>query len=146
MSLICVGTPSATAKVLATGKRRIGMIGLAFKTGTDDLHESPLVTVAGYLIGKGLSLLVYDPEVHLSSLLGANRRFIEQHLPHIGGLVRSELSTVVTESDVFLIGSSDKRTIEAVKRMARPDQLVVDLANIGGPNGLQAQYVGLTWS
>ena len=73
----------AIEKVMATGKRRIGMIGLSFKTGTDDLRESPLVPLAEHFIGKGLSLLVYDPEVHLSSLLGANRRFIEQHVPHI---------------------------------------------------------------
>ena len=135
----------AIAKVLKTGKRRVGMIGLAFKTGTDDLRESPLVTVAEHLIGKGLSLLVYDPEVHLSSLLGANRRFIEEHLPHIGGLVRSELATVMAESDVLLLGSSDKRTIEAVRRLATPQHVVVDLAHIGEPHRLQAQYVGLTW-
>ena len=74
----------AIAKVMATGKRRIGMIGLSFKTGTDDLRESPLVLLAEHFIGKGCTLLVYDPEVHLSNLLGANRRYIEQHLPHIG--------------------------------------------------------------
>ena len=74
------------------GKRRIGMIGLAFKTGTDDLRESPMVMLAEHLIGKGMSLLVYDPDVQLSSLLGANRRYIEQHLPHIGALVRPDLA------------------------------------------------------
>jgi GDP-mannose 6-dehydrogenase len=135
----------AIAKVLETGRRRIGMIGLAFKTGTDDLRESPLVTVAEHLIGKGLSLLVYDPEVHLSSLLGANRRFIEDRLPHIGALVRSDLSTVVSESQVLLIGSSDKRTLEAVRRLATAEQVVVDLAHIGATDGLQARYVGLAW-
>jgi GDP-mannose 6-dehydrogenase len=135
----------AVDKVLESGRRRVGMVGLAFKTGTDDLRESPLVTVAERLIGKGLSLLVYDPEVHLSSLLGANRRFIEEHLPHIGALVRSDLEAVVAESDVLLIGSSDKRTLQEVKRLARADQIVVDLANIGEPEGLAAQYVGLTW-
>ena len=136
----------AIQKIMQTGKRRVGMIGLAFKTGTDDLRESPLVTVAEHLIGKGLSLLVYDPEVHFSSLLGANRRFIEDHLPHIGGLVRSDLETVVSESDVLLIGSSDKKTAEAVRQLARDDQVVVDLANIGGQEDLRAQYVGLTWN
>ncbi len=74
----------AIEKVMATGKRRIGMVGLSFKTGTDDLRESPLVLLAEHFIGKGLSLLVYDPEVHLSNLLGANRRFIEKHMPHLG--------------------------------------------------------------
>ena len=136
----------AITKVLETGKRRVGMIGLAFKTGTDDLRESPLVTVAEHLIGKGLSLLVYDPDVHLSSLMGANRRFIEAHLPHIGALVRSDLDSVISESDVLLIGSNDKRTIAALRRLATPAHVVVDLANIGDSNGLQAQYLGLAWS
>src|SRR5690606_14688618 len=65
----------AIAKIAATGKRRIGLIGLSFKTGTDDLRESPLVLLAKHLVGEGMQLLVYDPEVHLSRLLGANRRF-----------------------------------------------------------------------
>jgi GDP-mannose 6-dehydrogenase len=136
----------AIGKVLQTGKRHIGMIGLAFKTGTDDLRESPLVAVAEHLFGKGLSLRIYDPEVHLSSLLGANRRFIESHLPHIGKLVHSDLAAVVAESEVLLIGSSDKRTIEAVRRLATASHVIVDLANIGNPAGLAAQYLGLTWS
>jgi len=135
----------AIAKVLATGRRRVGLVGLAFKTGTDDLRESPLVTVAEHLIGKGLSLLVYDPEVHLSSLLGANRRFIEDRLPHIGALVRSELAAVVADSDVLLIGSSDKRTLEEMRRVVTADHVVVDLTHIGATDGLPAQYVGLAW-
>jgi GDP-mannose 6-dehydrogenase len=135
----------AIAKVLGTGRRRVGMIGLAFKTGTDDLRESPLVAVAEHLIGKGLSLLVYDPEVHLSSLLGANRRFIEDRLPHIGALVRSDLAAVVAQSEVLLIGSSDKRTLEAVRRLATADHVVVDLAHIGDTDDLSARYVGLAW-
>src|SRR5437660_8119143 len=85
----------AIAKVMDTGKRRIGMIGLSFKTGTDDLRESPLVLLAEHFIGKGLSLLVYDPEVHLSSLLGANRRFIEKHVPHIAQVMRRDIADVL---------------------------------------------------
>lgn len=135
----------AIAKVMETGKRRVGMIGLAFKTGTDDLRESPLVLMAEHLIGKGFSLLVYDPEVHLSSLLGANRRFIETHVPHIGGLIRNNLDAVVSESDVLVVGLNDKKTIEGLKRLARPDQVLVDLASIGEHAGLAAGYVGLSW-
>jgi GDP-mannose 6-dehydrogenase len=135
----------AIEKVLATGKRRVGMIGLAFKTGTDDLRESPLVSVAEHLIGKGLSLLVYDPDVRLSSLLGANQRFIEQHLPHIGGLMRDDLGAVVAGSDVLLLGSTEPRAIEAVLRAATPEHVVIDLAHVERPPELQARYVGLTW-
>ncbi len=135
----------AIAKVVSSGKRRAGMIGLAFKTGTDDLRESPLVLLAEHLIGKGLSLLVYDPEVHLSRLLGANRSFIEAHVPHIGRLLRRDLESVVAQSEVLIVGLNDKKTIERLKPLARPDQLVVDLVNIGDRSGLQAQYIGLCW-
>jgi GDP-mannose 6-dehydrogenase len=135
----------AIAKVLGSGKRRIGLIGLAFKAGTDDLRESPLVLLAEQLVGKGLSLLVYDPEVHLSNLLGANRRFIEQHVPHLGVLLRPELETVVAGSDVLVVGLNDRATVEGLKRHARPDQLVLDLVNIPDRAGLPGQYVGLSW-
>ncbi len=100
----------AIAKVAATAKRRIGMIGLSFKTGTDDLRESPLVLLAEHFIGKGCTILVYDPEVHLSRLLGANRRYIEQHLPHIGSLIRSDIAAVIAGSDVLVVGLGDRRT------------------------------------
>ena len=126
----------AIRKATSSGKRRVGMIGLAFKTGTDDLRESPLVMLAEHLIGKGFSLLVYDPDVHLSSLLGANRRYIEQHLPHIGGLVRADLASVVAESDMLIVGTTDKKTIEQVKELAGPETEILDLANIGGRDGL----------
>jgi GDP-mannose 6-dehydrogenase len=135
----------AIAKVLATGKRRVGLVGLAFKSGTDDLRESPMVYLAEHLIGKGLSLLVYDPEVHLSSLIGANRRFIETHVPHIGALIRPDLSAVVADSDVLVLGLSDKKTVEALRGCVRPEQTLVDLVNVGERAGLPGTYLGLTW-
>jgi GDP-mannose 6-dehydrogenase len=135
----------AIAKVLATGKRRVGLVGLAFKSGTDDLRESPMVYLAEHLIGKGLSLLVYDPEVHLSSLIGANRRFIETHVPHIGGLIRSDLAAVVAESEVLVLGLSDKKTVEALRSCVRPEQILIDLVNVGERAGLPGRYVGLAW-
>ena len=111
----------AIAKVMETGKRRVGMIGLSFKTGTDDLRESPLVLLAEHFIGKGLELLVYDPEVELSRLLGANRRFIEQHVPHIGSLLRPDLAAVVDASDVVVLGSSDRAVQRDLAQRLRPD-------------------------
>jgi len=135
----------AVRKVLDTKMRRVGMIGLAFKTGTDDLRESPLVTVAEQLIGKGLSLLVYDPEVHLSSLLGANRRFIEEHLPHIGALIRRDMADVTSMSDVLLVGSSDKATVRELRRLAEPRHVIIDLAPITDAADIEASYVGLAW-
>ena len=102
--------------------------------------------LAEHLIGKGMSLLVYDPDVLLSSLLGANRRYIEQHLPHIGGLVRPDLASVVAESDLLVVGTTDKKTIEQLKQMAGGDKQILDLANIGDRAGLKAGYAGLSWA
>ncbi len=135
----------AIAKVIGSGKRRIGMIGLSFKTGTDDLRESPLVALAEHFIGKGLNLLVYDPDVHLSNLLGANRRFIERHVPHIGLLMRGEIEPVIAQSEVLVVGLSDAQVFEAIRKRTRPDQIVVDLVNIPDRRGIAARYVGLCW-
>jgi GDP-mannose 6-dehydrogenase len=135
----------AIAKVLASGKRRIGMIGLSFKTGTDDLRESALVLMAEHFIGKGLILQVYDPEVHLSRLLGANRRFIEQHVPHIGSLMCGDVESVVAGSDLLVVGLSEPRIFEALARHAREDQVVLDLVNIPRNKALRAKVIGLSW-
>jgi GDP-mannose 6-dehydrogenase len=135
----------AIAKVLASGKRRVGMIGLSFKTGTDDLRESPLVLMAEQFIGKGLALLVYDPEVHLSQLLGANRRFIEQHLPHIGSLLRGNIEAVISDSDVLVVGLNERRVFDALKRHVRKDQIVLDLVNVPERETLPAAVEGLCW-
>ncbi len=135
----------AIAKVAASGKRRIGMIGLSFKTGTDDLRESPLVALAEHFIGKGFHLRIYDPEVQLSRLLGANRRFIEQHVPHIGELMQGDLAAVIAESDLLIVGLSDAGLLEALRAQARPDQQVLDLVNIPGRAQWPCPVEGLCW-
>jgi GDP-mannose 6-dehydrogenase len=135
----------AIEKVLSSGRRRIGMIGLSFKTGTDDLRESPLVILAEQLIGKGLNLLVYDPEVHLSRLLGANRRFIESHIPHIGSLMRPEIEQVIAESELLVVGLNHAAVFEALRRHVREDQIVLDLVKIPEANRLPARAIGVAW-
>ena len=135
----------AIDKVIASGKRRIGLIGLSFKTGTDDLRESPLVLLAEHCIGKGLSVMVYDPEVHLSSLLGANRRFMEQHVPHLGQLMKSELADVVAGSDLLVVGLNDARVFATLSETVRPGQIVLDLVRMPGRDKLRSAYEGLCW-
>ncbi|MFZ5512288.1 MAG: nucleotide sugar dehydrogenase [Pseudomonadota bacterium] len=135
----------AIAKVMETGKRRVGMIGLSFKTGTDDLRESPLVLLAEHFIGKGLNLLVHDPEVQLSRLLGANRRFIEHHVPHIGSLMRDDMAQVIAESEVIVVGLSGDGIFQALERHVREDQVVIDLVNIPAGVRLKGRHIGLCW-
>ncbi len=135
----------ALQKIQRTGLRRMGLIGLSFKPGTDDLRESPLVRLAEHCIGKGMSLLVYDPGVHLSQLLGANRRFIEQTIPHIAHLLRGRLEDVVAGSDLLVVGLNDGETTEALIRHARPEQVLIDLVRLPHRDGLRARYEGLCW-
>ena len=135
----------ALRKILATGKRRIGFIGLSFKTGTDDLRESPLVTLAEQLIGKGMQLSVYDPEVHLSQLIGANRRFIDSHLPHIGQLLQPEIGTVIAASDVLVVGLSGAAVADALALGCRADQVLIDLVNLPNRSAFRARVEGLSW-
>ena len=135
----------AIAKVLESGKRRIGVIGLAFKAGTDDLRESPMVLMAEHLIGKGLQLRIYDPGVHLSSLIGANRRYIEQHVPHIGALVCRDLQTVIAEAELLIVALGDRDTLDGLRAHAREDQILVDLTGISHPGEIRGNHVGLCW-
>lgn len=135
----------AIAKVMGSGKRRVAMIGLSFKTGTDDLRESPLVSLAEYFIGKGLQLSIYDPDVHLSNLLGANRRFIEQHVPHIGSLLRRDLVSVLHDAEVIVVGLEQAAIFDALREHVRDDHLIIDLVNIPSRMGLRGAYAGLCW-
>ena len=135
----------ALQQVLASGKRKIGFLGLSFKTGTDDLRESPLVMLAEQLIGKGCQLSIYDPEVHLSQLLGANRRYVEQHLPHIGQLVRADIAAVIAESELIVVGLSGADIAQALARHAVAGQQVLDLVRLSNVDQIAADVKGLCW-
>lgn len=131
--------------IVASGRRRIGMVGLSFKTGTDDLRESPLVTLVERLIGKGFDLRIYDPEVHLARLLGANKSFIERHLPHIGQMLHGELADVVGGSELVVLGSNSRVVIDATAALLQPEQQVLDLVGLSEPQALRAPVQGLCW-
>lgn len=136
----------AVEAVLHTGKKKIGILGLSFKAGTDDLRESPLVQLIKRLIGEGCSVQIWDCDVSLGRLVGSNRQFIEEVIPHIGSLLHSELNEVIRNAEVVLIGTRavDRRTVED---QVLPDQLVIDLVNLERarrPEGL-AHYEGICW-
>jgi GDP-mannose 6-dehydrogenase len=117
---------SAIDRVLGTKKRRIGVVGLAFKPGTDDLRESPVVTLVEALIGKGCDVRILDRNVSMAKLVGANRRYIEAEIPHIASLLSDDVETLVAHSEVLVIGSA---SLDAARAMAtaRAHAIVVDL-------------------
>jgi GDP-mannose 6-dehydrogenase len=121
--------------VLRTRRRRIGMVGLAFKPTSDDLRESPMVALAEALIGKGCDVRIYDPTVVLASLRGANRRYIESEIPHIGSLLCDDLATFLSHAEVLVFGTSGHDAARI--RIAAGDRTIVDLthgalANVAG--------------
>jgi GDP-mannose 6-dehydrogenase len=103
------------------------------------------VTLAEQLIGKGLQLSVYDPEVHLSQLLGANRLYIEKHLPHIGQLVRADIGAVIGESELVVVGIRDATVLQGLKAHLKAEHVVLDLVNLPAGAASPAKVHGLNW-
>ena len=131
--------------VRQTGLKKIGFLGFSFKAGTDDLRESPLVEMIEYLLGKGYQIEIYDKNVSLARLHGANRAFIEREIPHIAQLMCSTMEEVLEVSEVIVIGNKAPEFRDALK-LARPDQIVIDLVRIvDSPEETPAQYRGLCW-
>jgi len=131
--------------VLNHGSKSVGMIGLSFKSGTDDLRESPLVTLAERFIGKGLDLKIYDPEVNLARLIGANKRYIEESIPHISSLMRDNCEEIIENSDILIVGLSDKPLLEMLHAKCRADHYVIDLVGMSDGDTLKGTYQGICW-
>jgi Predicted UDP-glucose 6-dehydrogenase len=123
----------------------VGMLGLSFKSGTDDLRESPLVMVAKRLIGEGCEIRIFDPEVHLSRLLGANRHFIETNIPHLGSLLCDDIADMIDQSEVLLIGLRQPALDAVLQERVRPEQYLIDLVNLPNRDLLHCHYEGICW-
>jgi GDP-mannose 6-dehydrogenase len=112
--------------ILKLKKRKIGIVGLSFKAGTDDLRESPLVILAENLIGKGYELKIFDENVATARLIGSNKEYIEKEIPHISSILTSDINDLIKSSEVIIVGNYYKKFEETVSRIKR-DQIVVDL-------------------
>jgi GDP-mannose 6-dehydrogenase len=135
----------AIEMVLALKRRKIAMLGISFKAGTDDLRESPLVILTEALIGKGLDVRIYDSQVSIARLVGANKEYIEREIPHIASLLVSDLPDVVAHGEVLVIGNAS-RAFRTLADLVRPDQIIVDLAGIPGLGDLpNIDYRGVAW-
>lgn len=131
--------------VAASGRARVGVLGLAFKAGTDDLRESPMVTLIERLLGKGFDVSIYDREVRRAQLIGANREYIEREIPHIWELMRESVGEVVARADVLVIGNGSPEFSSVADRVG-DGQRIVDLVRIfGNRRSDGAGYEGICW-
>ena len=131
--------------VRQTGSKRIGILGFSFKAGTDDLRESPMVELIEYIIGKGYKVKVYDKNVSLANLQGANRAYIEQEIPHIASLMANSIDEVLSESEVIVIGNGAPEFRSILDKVA-DNQIIIDLVRISKEiNNLDENYEGICW-
>lgn len=131
--------------VAASGRSRVGVLGLAFKSGTDDLRESPMVTLIERLIGRGFEVTIYDREVQNARLIGANREFVEREIPHIWELMRANIADVLSAADVVVIGNGSPE-FRAIEPQLAAGQRVVDLVRLFGDRVSDgASYEGICW-
>jgi len=136
----------AVEMFLDTGKRKIAMLGLSFKAATDDLRESPQVQLVKRLLGEGRQIQIWDDNVSLGRLIGSNRQYIEDVIPHIGSLLSSNLEQVLENAEVVIVGT---RGIDrdALRASLKPQQIVIDLVNLEKSRRLNehAFYKGICW-
>lgn len=131
--------------VQAAGHRRVGLVGLSFKGGTDDLRESPAVELAERLFGKGYDIRIYDRNVAYAKLTGANLAFIQSRIPHLATLLTDDLDSVAAHAGTVVVAHCDVGDGRALPHL-RSDQVLVDLARLPDamrPSG--ARYEGICW-
>lgn len=131
--------------IMSEGRtKKVGILGFSFKAGTDDLRESPMVEVIERLIGKGFDIRLFDRNVQLAKLIGANRDFILEHIPHIANLMVDSLDEVLATSDVLVIGNADEEFKSVVQR-ANPSQQIIDFVRICERTNRPPGYQGIAW-
>lgn len=134
----------AIGTVLSLKRRKIGMLGISFKAGTDDLRESPLVTLAEACIGKGLDVRIFDSEVSVARLVGANKDYIEREIPHIASLL-GDFQAVVEHAEILVVGKTSPE-LAGLPAVARPDQVILDLTGAPGLDRIPGvTYQGIAW-
>ncbi len=134
----------AAEMVLSTGRKRIGVLGFSFKAGTDDLRESPMVALIETLIGKGMQLAIYDRDVQLARLFGANKEYIEREIPHVSQLMRERIEEVLEHAEVLVIGNKAEEFREVAGKL-RSDQTLIDLVRLFEGRTSDDTYQGICW-
>jgi GDP-mannose 6-dehydrogenase len=136
----------AVEMVMDTGKKKIAQLGLSFKAGTDDLRESPQVQLIKRLMGEGLEVRIWDEDVSLGRIAGANRQYIEEVIPHIGSVLTDDLESVLRGAEVVILGNKSASK-EQLAKYLKPEQIVIDLIHLDParrPQGVKT-YEGICW-
>jgi len=131
-------------RIIGTGKKRIGFLGFSFKEGTDDLRESPMVEMIETLLGKGYAISIYDRNVALSRLIGANKEYIEKHIHHVASLMVDDIEKVVQDSEVLVIGTRSEEFRKILGSVSK-DQIIIDLVRLSDDISTEAAYDGICW-
>ena len=130
--------------ILRTGKKRIGVLGFSFKAGTDDVRESPVVSVIERLIGKGLEVRLYDREVSIAKLMGGNKEFLEREIPHISKLMTPDVDSLLDHAELVLIGNRSEEFL-AVGDGRFADRIIIDLVRLFKGRRSDEHYRGICW-
>ena len=135
----------AVDQILDSGRSRIGLLGLSFKAGTDDLRESPMVILAETLLGKGFDVRIFDRHVLMARLTGANKAYIDQQIPHLAALMSGTPEALLAHAELIVVGNAAPEFAETLQH-ARPNQIVLDLVRVPGDlSDIAAEYHGLCW-
>lgn len=130
--------------VVDKGNRKVGILGFSFKAGTDDLRESPVVELTERLLGKGYDLKIYDRNVSIASIHGANRDYILNHIPHISRLMASSVDEVLKHGQTIVIGNGSPEFIDVSTRIGH-GQNIIDFVRINASRSVAGVYEGLCW-
>jgi len=130
--------------IVGCGGRRVGILGLSFKGGTDDVRESPMIAIVERLIGKGYDVRIFDPTVSIAALVGANREFLLQQIPHISGLLVNEIDVLVEHADTLVVGT-DHESFGDIFDKRKPGQVIIDLVRAFSDGAGLEDYHGICW-
>jgi GDP-mannose 6-dehydrogenase len=127
-----------------TGKKRIGFLGLSFKAGTDDLRNSPAVTVVETLLGKGYGVKIYDKNIYLSNLTGTNKVYIDHHIPHLSKLMVSNIDELAEDVDVIVINNKEQEYLDILEKVSEAT-VIVDMVRLPEAMRSKKNYLGINW-
>ena len=123
---------------------KLGFLGLSFKQGTDDLRNSPAVSVIEALLGKGYTIQIYDKNVQLSKLTGTNKEYIDRHIPHLSKLMVNHIDELMDDAEVVIINNRETEYVNAITDTGSP-ALIIDMVRLPEPIRQRKNYIGINW-